>query len=102
VDLYTGCQLILTPTEQTGTTQLAQAQALWAALGAQVRTMSALEHDSAFAAVSHLPHMLAFAAMNAIKAQAQAAHHGLQPARGQGASAQAQEPTQACKDTEPT
>ena len=73
VDLYTGCQLILTPTEQTGTTQLAQAQALWAALGAQVRTMSALEHDSAFAAVSHLPHMLAFAAMNAVNAQAQAA-----------------------------
>ena len=73
VDLYTGCQLILTPTEQTGTTQLAQAQALWTALGAQVRTMSALEHDSAFAAVSHLPHMLAFAAMNAVNAQAQAA-----------------------------
>ena len=41
--------------------------------GAQVRTMSALEHDSAFAAVSHLPHMLAFAAMNAVNAQAQAA-----------------------------
>ena len=73
VDLYTGCQVILTPTEHTGTTQLAQAQALWAALGAQVRTMSALDHDSAFAAVSHLPHMLAFAAMNAVNAQAQAA-----------------------------
>ena len=73
VDLYTGCQVILTPMEQTGTTQLAQAQALWAALGAQVRTMSALDHDSAFAAVSHLPHMLAFAAMNAVNAQAQAA-----------------------------
>ena len=73
VDLYSGCQLILTPTEQTGKAQLAQAQTLWAALGAQVRTMSALEHDSAFAAVSHLPHLLAFAAMNAINAQDQAA-----------------------------
>ena len=73
VDLYSGCQLILTPTEQTGKAQLAQAQTLWTALGAQVRTMSALEHDSAFAAVSHLPHMLAFAAMNAVNAQAQAA-----------------------------
>jgi prephenate dehydrogenase len=71
--LYTGCQVILTPTEQTGKAQLAQAQTLWAALGAQVRTMSALEHDSAFAAVSHLPHMLAFAAMNAVNSQAQAA-----------------------------
>ena len=74
VDLYTGCQVILTPIAQTGTTQLAKAQAVWAALGAQVRTMSALEHDSAFAAVSHLPHMLAFAAMNALNAQDQGAH----------------------------
>jgi hypothetical protein len=55
--------------------QLAQAQVLWAALGAQVRTMSALDHDSAFAAVSHLPHMLAFAAMNAINAQDQGAQY---------------------------
>ena len=75
VDLYTGCQVILTPTEHTGITQLAQAQVLWAALGAQVRTMSALDHDSAFAAVSHLPHMLAFAAMNAINAQDQGAQY---------------------------
>jgi prephenate dehydrogenase len=74
VDLYSGCQVILTPMAQTGTTQLAKAQALWTALGAHVRTMSALDHDSAFAAVSHLPHMLAFAAMNAINAQDQAAH----------------------------
>ena len=74
VDLYTGCQVILTPIAQTGTTQLAKAQAVWAALGAQVRAMSALEHDSAFAAVSHLPHMLAFAAMNALNAQDQGAH----------------------------
>ena len=74
VDLYTGCQVILTPIAQTGTTQLAKAQAVWAALGAQVRTMSALDHDSAFAAVSHLPHMLAFAAMNALNAQDQGAH----------------------------
>ena len=74
VDLYTGCQVILTPIAQTGTKQLAKAKAVWVALGAQVRTMSALEHDSAFAAVSHLPHMLAFAAMNALNAQDQGAH----------------------------
>ena len=74
VNLYTGCQVILTPMEKTGTAQLAQAQALWTALGAHVRLMSALDHDSAFAAVSHLPHMLAFAAMNAVNSQAQAVH----------------------------
>ena len=74
VDLYTGCQVILTPIAQTGKAQWVQAQSLWTALGAHVRTMSALDHDSAFAAVSHLPHMLAFAAMNAVNAQDQAAH----------------------------
>jgi len=70
--LYANCQVILTPTAATGATQLAQADALWRALGCQVRQMSAPEHDAAFAAVSHLPHVLAFAMMNAIGAQAQA------------------------------
>lgn len=71
-DLYQGCQVILTPTEQTLSTQLRQAQELWAALGCQVRQMSAQAHDAAYAAVSHLPHLLAFALMNAIVGQAQA------------------------------
>jgi prephenate dehydrogenase len=70
--LYANCQVVLTPTAATGATQLAQADALWRALGCQVRHMSAPEHDAAFAAVSHLPHVLAFAMMNAIGAQPQA------------------------------
>ena len=70
--LYVDCQVILTPTTATGATQLAQADALWRALGCRVRQMSAPEHDAAFAAVSHLPHVLAFAMMNAIGAQPQA------------------------------
>jgi len=72
-ELYRGCQLILTPTAATDPAQTARAQALWSALGCRVRTMSALAHDSAFAAVSHLPHMLAFAAMNALTAQTEGA-----------------------------
>jgi prephenate dehydrogenase len=72
-DLYQGCQVILTPTAATDPAQTARAQALWSALGCRVRTMSALAHDSAFAAVSHLPHMLAFAAMNALTAQTEGA-----------------------------
>ena len=73
VDLYQGCQVILTPIEATDAAQTARAEALWRALGCRVRCMSALAHDSAFAAVSHLPHMLAFAAINALTAQAQGA-----------------------------
>jgi prephenate dehydrogenase len=67
--LYTHCQVILTPTAATGATQLAQADAVWRALGCRVRQMSAPAHDAAFAAVSHLPHLLAFAVMNAIASQ---------------------------------
>ena len=64
--LYQDCQVILTPSAATGTAQLAQADAVWRALGSRVRQMSAPAHDAAFAAVSHLPHLLAFAMMNAI------------------------------------
>jgi prephenate dehydrogenase len=73
-DLYTGCQVILTPTDLTNLTdktQLQQATALWQALGCKVRHMSATDHDAAFAAVSHLPHLLAFAFMNSISNQQQ-------------------------------
>jgi prephenate dehydrogenase len=67
--LYTGCQVILTPSASTGATPLSQANAVWRALGGRVRHMSASAHDAAFAAVSHLPHLLAFAMMNGISGQ---------------------------------
>jgi len=71
-DLYTGRQVILTPIERTQITQLERARQLWTALGCQVKEMSPEAHDAAYAAVSHLPHMIAFALMNAIQGQAQA------------------------------
>jgi len=71
VDLYGGRQVILTPIERTQVAQLNKAQALWEALGCNVLKMSPEAHDAAFAAVSHLPHMIAFALMNGITSQAQ-------------------------------
>jgi prephenate dehydrogenase len=68
-DLYRGCQVILTPLPETAPQQSARAQQLWQALGAQVRLMDAQDHDAAYAAVSHLPHLLAFAAVNALGQQ---------------------------------
>ena len=65
-DLYTGRQVILTPTERTLTAQLKRAEQVWTELGCRVSHMSPEAHDAAFAAVSHLPHMLAFAMMNSI------------------------------------
>ena len=68
-ELYYGRQVILTPTERTLTAQLLQAQEVWQAIGCRVSSMSPESHDSAFAAVSHLPHLIAFALMNAITGQ---------------------------------
>jgi prephenate dehydrogenase len=68
-DLFKGKQVILTPVEHTLTVQLQQAILVWEKVGSHVTQMSPEAHDAAFAAVSHLPHMIAFAMMNAINAQ---------------------------------
>jgi prephenate dehydrogenase len=70
-DLYAGRQVILTPIERTLTVQLQKAMDVWTALGCRVLKMSPEQHDAAFAAVSHLPHLIAFALMNAISGQPQ-------------------------------
>ena len=71
VHLYTDRQVILTPIDRTNPVQLQKAIDVWSALGCRVSTMTPEQHDAAFAAVSHLPHLLAFALMNAISGQAQ-------------------------------
>ena len=70
-DLYTGRQVILTPIERTLTVQLQKAVDVWTALGCRVLQMSPEQHDAAFAAVSHLPHLISFALMNAVSGQPQ-------------------------------
>jgi prephenate dehydrogenase len=70
-DLYAGKQVILTPIERTLTVQLQKAVDVWTALGCRVVKMSPESHDAAFAAVSHLPHLISFALMNAISGQPQ-------------------------------
>ncbi len=71
-DLYKGRQVILTPIERTLTAQLEKAHKVWTALGCHVKQMSPEAHDAAYAAVSHLPHLVAFALMNGIHSQPQA------------------------------
>ncbi len=68
-DLYTGRQVILTPIERTLPAHLDKAEKVWRALGCQVKRMTPEGHDAAYAAISHLPHLLAFALMNAIQKQ---------------------------------
>ena len=70
VNLYAGKQVILTPIERTFTVQLQKAVDVWTALGCNVVKMSPQSHDAAYAAVSHLPHLIAFALINGISGQA--------------------------------
>ena len=67
--LYKNRRTVLTPLSETGALQIGQAQAVWQALGSTVFTMTPEAHDATFAAVSHLPHLLAFAAVNALVSQ---------------------------------
>ena len=68
-DLYTGKQVIITPIERTFTVQLQKAVDVWTAIGCHVTKMSPQSHDAAYAAVSHLPHLIAFALINGITGQ---------------------------------
>jgi prephenate dehydrogenase len=64
--LYQGAKCIVTPTEKTDKTALKKIYALWHALGMNVISLSAEEHDFIFGAVSHLPHIVAYALMNTL------------------------------------
>ena len=67
--LYQGRKVILTPLAQTDPVLLQKATDVWSAVGCQVLKMTPENHDAAFAAVSHLPHLLAFAYLNAMAEQ---------------------------------
>lgn len=66
VDLFVHKNIVLTPTVETNRDAIASVTQLWQACGANVSEMSAENHDGIFAAVSHLPHLLAFALVDDI------------------------------------
>ncbi len=63
-NLFRNKNLVLTPLDETSIEAVKQVTELWQACGAQVSQMSAGQHDKILAAVSHLPHVLAFLLMN--------------------------------------
>jgi prephenate dehydrogenase len=71
--LYQNRRTILTPLPKTSIQKMQAAHTVWTAIGSHVSTMTPEAHDATFAAVSHLPHLLAFAAVNALRVQPQCA-----------------------------
>ena len=59
--LYADRNVVLTPLPETDPLALATVAAAWQNCGARVRILDSVTHDRVFAAVSHLPHLLAFA-----------------------------------------
>jgi len=59
--LYYAAPFLLTPLERTSTRALSAAKQIIEAVGAKVKILDALEHDSILAATSHLPFLLASA-----------------------------------------
>jgi prephenate dehydrogenase len=68
-DLFEGCTVVITDAGETRPDALARIEQLWHACGARVVRMDAAEHDRMLAAVSHLPHVLAFALVAQIAGQ---------------------------------
>lgn len=71
-DLFRGRNVVLCPETETDLQALETVTAMWQATGAQVSRMDAARHDRIFAAVSHLPHLAAFALVDDLAGRAEA------------------------------
>ncbi len=65
-DLFEEANWIVTPSDRTNSHAVERISALWRAVGSTVVSMDAAWHDEVFATVSHLPHLVAYALMDAV------------------------------------
>ena len=65
-DLFRGATVIVTPTDATEPRAIKGVSALWEALGARVSALDPETHDRTVAAISHLPHVAAWALVDAV------------------------------------
>jgi prephenate dehydrogenase len=64
--LYKGKRCILTPTDNTDSSALKKVVRMWELAGSEVVLMGPRKHDKVLAAISHLPHMVAYSLVNAV------------------------------------
>ena len=64
--LYKGKRCILTPTPATDARALEKVSAMWQLAGSEVVLMDPVKHDKVVAAISHLPHMVAYSLVNSV------------------------------------
>lgn len=65
-ELYVGKKVVLAPLPENSAADVARVAAAWQQCGALIHQLSAQQHDAVFAAVSHLPHVLAYALVDDI------------------------------------
>jgi len=65
-EIFDGAKCIITPTENTDKNALEKVTALWKNFGSIIRLLDPDEHDRIYAAVSHLPHLIAYEIMNTV------------------------------------
>ena len=65
-DLFRAATVIVTPTDATDPRAIKGVTALWEALGARVSALDPETHDRTVAAISHLPHVAAWALVDAV------------------------------------
>ena len=64
--LYRGKKTVITPLPENSPGDVGLVAAAWRLCGAIIHTLTPEQHDAVFAAVSHLPHLLAFALVDDI------------------------------------
>lgn len=70
--LYCDRKVVLTPLPENEAAAVERVRAAWATCGATVVDMAPQDHDRVFAAVSHLPHLLAFGLVHDLAGRANA------------------------------